>query len=111
MLEYYQVKNTELPVILGLHSKGEGIFSKYKYHYPQINEINLSLWLDNLNRGLLSRFYQSETLPEEPIHENIPVIVGNSLFDLVLNNKKDVLLLVYNPWEDENKLVIIKVII
>ena len=105
------MKNNELPVILGLLSKVEGILSKYRYFYPLINKENLLLWLNQLKQGKLPTFYQSEPIPLEPLHENIPVVVGRSFYDLVLFEQKDVLLVVYNPWEGESKTVIIIIII
>lgn len=46
----------------------------------------------------LPKFFPSEPIPTEPIHEGVSVVVGHSFRDLVLNNSNDVLLELYAPW-------------
>jgi len=77
------LKSEELPSIVALHTVEEGSLYKYKYSLPQISREEFTNWIDQLKQGNLTKFFHVE----------------------VLNNTKEVLLLIYSQQDEKSKVV------
>jgi len=97
VLEYYSIKN--LPAIVGLlMDKTTGEFYRYKYEYNTITYSQILTWVNELLNNKLEKYYQSEEMPENPIIDNVHIVVGNTFHEIILNDNKDVLLYIHAPW-------------
>jgi hypothetical protein len=103
--EFFMLKSEELPSIVALHTVEEGSLYKYKYSLPQISREEFTNWIDQLKQGNLTKFFQSDPIPLTDEKNGIKIVVGKTFYVEVLNNTKEVLLLIYSQQDEKSKVV------
>jgi len=69
---------------------------RYKYEGKEFNVDALQKFIDDFAAGALQPWIKSEPVPAE--QGDVTVVVGKTFKDIVLDNKKDVLIELYAPW-------------
>jgi protein disulfide-isomerase A1 len=95
LAEYIGVTSENAPTIRLIHPTG-GDLSKYEFP-GQINQADLTEYLNKFKAGTLDRSYKSAAAPASN-DEPVKVVVGTTFDDFVVNSGKDVLLEFYAPW-------------
>ncbi|KAI3707511.1 hypothetical protein L6452_26107 [Arctium lappa] len=90
-LQYFGLKEDQAPVLIVQNSNG------LKFINSNVEADQLAPWLKDYLDGKVKPFIKSEPIPETN-DEPVKVVVANSLKDMVLDSKKNVLLEIYAPW-------------
>ncbi|KAK9062091.1 hypothetical protein SSX86_019276 [Deinandra increscens subsp. villosa] len=90
-LQYFGLKEDQAPVVVVQNSKG------LKFINKNVEVDQLAPWLKDYVDGNVKPFVKSEPIPETN-DEPVKVVVANSLQDMVLDSKKNILLEIYAPW-------------
>ncbi|KVH87963.1 protein disulfide-isomerase-like [Cynara cardunculus var. scolymus] len=90
-LQYFGLKEDQAPVLVVQNSNG------LKFINSNVEADQLAPWLNDYVDGKVKPFIKSEPIPETN-DEPVKVVVANSLKDMVLDSKKNVLLEIYAPW-------------
>lgn len=90
-LQYFGLKEDQAPVLIVQNSNG------LKFINANVEADQLAPWLKDYVDGKVKPFIKSEPIPETN-DEPVKVVVANSLKDMVLDSKKNVLLEIYAPW-------------
>lgn len=96
--EKIKLRNNELPCIMILDVKVN--IDKYKYT-GNFEYEDLKLFIDKWEKGELNKYLRSQ---KEPKHNNgnVYILVGNTFKRDVIENDDDVIVLFYNPVDNEN---------
>ena len=94
LAEKIGVKENNLPTIRIVDTTGQYI-KKYKME-EDINEKNILIFVDNWENKKIKSYVKSGEIPKDN-NEDVFVIVGNTFEKEVLNNKKDIMVLLYSP--------------
>ena len=92
--EKLTVKENNLPTIRIIDTTGQYI-KKYKME-EDLNEKNILKFVDNWENKKIKSYVKSGEIPKDN-NEDVFIIVGNTFEKEVLNNKKDVMVLLYSP--------------
>lgn len=90
-LQYFGLKEDQAPVLIVQNSNG------LKFINSNVEADQIAPWLKDYVDGKVKPFIKSEPIPETN-DEPVKVVVANSLKDMVLDSKKNVLLEIYAPW-------------
>ncbi|KAD3639982.1 hypothetical protein E3N88_29205 [Mikania micrantha] len=90
-LQYFGLKENQSPVLIVQNSNG------LKFINSNVEVDQLAPWLQDYVDGKVKPFIKSEPIPETN-DEPVKVVVANSLKDMVLDSKKNILLEIYAPW-------------
>ena len=93
--DYIGVTDKDLPCVKIIHSY-EYRVRKYTLK-KEINEENILKFVEDYNEGNLIPELKSEEIPKEN-NGSVYYIVGKSFQKDVMNNTKDVFLIIYAPW-------------
>jgi len=95
LAQYMGVENDGKESIWIAHAKKTEL---HKYQYPGVfNTEDVKEFIENWRFNKLSRHYKSQNIPEKN-DGNVKVVVGKSYQDIVMGNKKYILLEFYAPW-------------
>jgi protein disulfide-isomerase A1 len=95
LAEHFGISNNDLPVVCIYDTRAEP--KRYKLKDTNLNEDNIMKFIEQWEKGELKQSLKSEEIParEEEASLNI---VGKNFWDVILDNKRDVLVLFYAPW-------------
>ncbi|PSS30226.1 Protein disulfide-isomerase [Actinidia chinensis var. chinensis] len=91
VLQYYGLKDDQIPLIYIQQSDDQ------KYLKTNLEADHIATWFKEYMEGKLKPYIKSETIPEVN-NEPVKVVVADSLRDMVLNSRTNVLLEFYAPW-------------
>ena len=94
LAETIGLKENNLPAIRIIDKTGK-YTKKYKME-EDINEKNILKFVDNWENKKIKSYVKSGEIPKDN-NEDVFIIVGNTFEKEVLNNKKDVMVLLYSP--------------
>jgi protein disulfide-isomerase A1 len=94
LAETIGLKENNLPTIRIIDKTGK-YTKKYKME-EDINEKNILKFVDNWENKKIKSYVKSGEIPKDN-NEDVFIIVGNTFEKEVLNNKKDVMVLLYSP--------------
>lgn len=94
VVNFFAADKEKAPIIFGFQMKKN---RKYKFEL-EVNEANLKSWCTDLLAGKVEPIYKSQEPPEVDVEDNVKVVVGKTVDQVVLDPSKDVLLEVYAPW-------------
>ena len=94
LAEKIGVKENDLPTIRIIDTTGKYL-RKYKME-EDINENNILKFVNKWENRKMKSYVKSGVIPKEN-NEDVLIIVGNTFEKEVLNNKKDVMVLLYSP--------------
>eukprot|EP01035_Chromulina_nebulosa_P018608 gene18608-24337_t len=97
VLEYFNLKSTELPAFIFADMAGESGIKKYVFK-GEFTSDELSSFINSYFEGNLIPFLKSEDILPEDTAGPVKVVKGYSFKDIVVNNDKDVLIEFYAPW-------------
>lgn len=90
-LQYFGLTEDQSPVLIVQNSNG------LKFIKSNVEVDQIAPWLKDYVDGNVKPFIKSEPIPETN-NEPVKVVVANSLKDMVLDSKKNILLEIYAPW-------------
>ncbi|XP_071696429.1 protein disulfide-isomerase-like [Rutidosis leptorrhynchoides] len=90
-LQYFGLTEDQSPVLIVQNSNG------LKFIKSNVEVDQIAPWLKDYVDGNVKPFIKSEPIPETN-DEPVKVVVANSLKDMVLDSKKNILLEIYAPW-------------
>ncbi|KAI7743539.1 hypothetical protein M8C21_000738 [Ambrosia artemisiifolia] len=90
-LQYFGLKEDQSPVLVVQNNNG------LKFINSNVEVGQIAPWLKDYVDGNVKPFIKSEPIPETN-DEPVKVVVANSLNDMVLDSKKNILLEIYAPW-------------
>ncbi|KAJ0726495.1 putative protein disulfide-isomerase [Helianthus annuus] len=90
-LEFFGIKEDQTPVVIVQETNG------LKFINLNVEVDQIAPWLKDYMDGKVKPFIKSEPIPETN-DEPVKVVVANSLGDMVLDSKKNILLEFYAPW-------------
>ncbi|KAJ0867601.1 putative protein disulfide-isomerase [Helianthus annuus] len=90
-LEFFGIKEDQTPVVIVQKTNG------LKFINLNVEVDQIAPWLKDYMDGKVKPFIKSEPIPETN-DEPVKVVVANSLGDMVLDSKKNILLEFYAPW-------------
>lgn len=94
LAEKIGIKENDLPTIRIIDTTGKYL-RKYKME-EDINENNILKFVNKWENRTIKSYVKSGEIPKEN-NEDVLIIVGNTFEKEVLNNKKDVMVLLYSP--------------
>ncbi|GLT49837.1 hypothetical protein SLA2020_233670 [Shorea laevis] len=89
--EYFGLQDSQAPLVIIQTNDGK------KYLKANLESDHIAPWMQDFKEGKVRPFIKSEAIPVEN-NEPVKVVVADSLEDMVLNSKKNVLLEFYAPW-------------
>ncbi|MFS8015081.1 putative protein disulfide-isomerase [Helianthus anomalus] len=90
-LQYFGLQEDQSPVLIVQNTNG------LKFINSNVEVDQIAPWLKDYVDGNVKPFIKSEPIPETN-DEPVKVVVANSLKDMVLDSKKNILLEIYAPW-------------
>jgi len=98
VMDYFGVKKSALPALVVVDMGGEGQMKKYPYAGAELDLEGVSSHVNAVLAGELKATLKSEAATPEDTLSDVVVLRGSTFNDLVINNKKDVLVEFYAPW-------------
>jgi len=97
VLDYFGIKKNALPALVVVDMGGEGQMKKYPFG-GSFNAEEVGSHVNAVLSGGLKPTLKSEASTPEDTLSDVVVLRGTTFNDIVLNNKKDVLVEFYAPW-------------
>lgn len=98
VLEYFGITESDLPKVIVADMAAESGMKKYPFTGAAISGADLTPFLKEFMDGKLKPTLKSEAADPSDTTGDVVVLKGTTFNDLVINNKKDVMVEFYAPW-------------
>lgn len=98
VMDYFGIKKNSLPALVVVDMGGEGQMKKYPFPGATLEKDSVSAHISAVLSGEIRPTLKSEPATAEDTLSDVVTLRGTTFNDIVINNKKDVLVEFYAPW-------------
>merc|ERR1711966_135023 len=96
IMSVFDLEESDMPAVVIADMRG-GSMKKYIFE-GKVNTAEVKTWMQSFFDGKISPKLKSAEPSEEDLKGDVKVVTGKSFADIVIDNKKDVLVEFYAPW-------------